>query len=221
MPKSKRSKEVRLTVVKKKAKERKLNLVEAIRAAIQSPDCFVYVVALNNQRNSPLKSLRAILQPGRLFYGKNKVMQLALGAKPETELLADLHKIAENIVGERALLVTPESPDVVKKKLEGYKVNDFAKAGNIATDTIILKPGDGSLDVFPGNMEPQFRQLGLPTTLKMGKIELLGDYLVCESGTPLTPNQARVLKVLGIRMALFETSIYCYWNNGSYREIGI
>ncbi|EDO05519.1 Ribosomal_L10_P0 superfamily protein [Babesia bovis T2Bo] len=224
MPKSKRSKEVKLTAVKKNAKERKVNLVDSIRTSIEAPEGieerFVYVIALNNQRNSPLKELRTILKPGRLFYGKNKVMQLALGAKPENELLDNLHKIAECISGERALLVSNEAPDVVRNKLESYKVNDFAKAGNVATETILLKPGDSTLEVFPGNMEPQFRHLGMPTTLKMGKIELLGDYLVCEEGKPLTPTQAKVLKVLGIRMALFECTIHAHWNNGTFRLIG-
>ncbi|ORM40611.1 Arginine--tRNA ligase [Babesia sp. Xinjiang] len=217
MPKSKRAKEVRLTSVKKKSKERKLHLVDAIRETLGSADlgneCFVYIISLSNQRNSPLKNLRIILKPGRLFYGKNKVMQLALGAKPETELLPDLHKVAEQLVGERALLVTSEAPDVVRTKLEGYKVVDFAKAGHIASDTVVLKPDDGSLEVFPGNMEPQFRQLGLPTTLNMGKIQLLGEYIVCERDRPLTPTQARVLKVLGIRMALFEANIHGYWTD--------
>ncbi|GIX65738.1 60S ribosomal protein L10e, putative [Babesia caballi] len=223
MPRSKRNKEVRLTAVKKHAKERKLTLVDNIRTAIEESDgaerCFVYLLALSNQRNSPLKNLRIILKPGRVFYGKNKVMQLALGAKPETELLGNLHKIAERIVGERALLVSSEPPNVVREKLEGYKVVDFAKAGHVATETILLKPEEDALGVFPGNMEPQFRQLGLPTTLNMGRIELLGEYQVCEQGRPLTPNQARVLKLLGIRMSLFEVTLEAYWSDGAFHDV--
>lgn len=99
MAKSRRNKEVKLTAVKKNSKEKKQNLVESIRSAIEAPEggnnCFVYLIALSNQRNSPLKNLRIILKPGRVFYGKNKVMQLALGPKPESELQTNLHKIAK------------------------------------------------------------------------------------------------------------------------------
>ncbi|GBE62201.1 mRNA turnover 4 (MRT4) family protein [Babesia ovata] len=223
MPKSKRSREVKLTAVRKHARERKMALMDSVRAAIEAPldggERFVYLLALHNQRNSPLENIRQILRPGRVFYGKNKVLQLALGAKPETELQTNLHKIAERIVGERALLVTTEPPEEVRSKLEGYKVADFAKAGNTATDTIVLQPNDESLDVFPGNMEPQMRQLGMPTTLNMGKIQLLGEYHVCEKGKPLTPNQAQVLKMLGIRMAVFEVTLDCYWADGHFHRV--
>ncbi|KAK1441783.1 mRNA turnover protein 4 mrto4 like protein [Babesia gibsoni] len=223
MAKSRRNKEVRLTAVKKHSKEKKNKLVESIRSAIESPengkDCFVYLLALSNQRNSPLKNLRIILKPGRVFYGKNKVMQLALGQKPESELVTNIHKIAERISGERALLVSSETPDVVKGKLEGYKVADFSKSGNVAVDTVILKPDDEILKSFPGNMEPQLRQLGLPTILNLGKIKLLSEFIVCEKGKPLTPNQAQILKLIGIRMSLFEVNVAAYWHDGTFFDV--
>lgn len=43
---------------------------------------------------------------------------------------------------------------------------DYARAGNKATFTVSLDPGP--LEQFPHSMEPQLRQLGLPTALKKG-----------------------------------------------------
>lgn len=43
---------------------------------------------------------------------------------------------------------------------------DYARAGNKATFTVNLDPGP--LEQFPHSMEPQLRQLGLPTALKKG-----------------------------------------------------
>lgn len=47
-----------------------------------------------------------------------------------------------------------------------YTEMDFARAGNKATFTVTLDPGP--LEQFPHSMEPQLRQLGLPTALKRG-----------------------------------------------------
>lgn len=43
---------------------------------------------------------------------------------------------------------------------------DYARAGNKAQMDITLE--EGPLEQFPHSMEPQLRQLGLPTALKKG-----------------------------------------------------
>lgn len=98
---------------------------------------------------------------------------------------------------------------------------DYARAGNRAQMDITLD--EGPLEHFTHSMEPQLRQLGLPTALKKGWIRrcyhfcyavfqiscfiylfiflsilkgvvtLLKDYEVCKEGDVLTPEQARVL----------------------------
>lgn len=65
---------------------------------------------------------------------------------------------------------------------------DYARAGNKATFTVSLDPGP--LEQFPHSMEPQLRQLGLPTALKRGtgkSLELEGHSLAAKS----TGSQAR------------------------------
>lgn len=47
-----------------------------------------------------------------------------------------------------------------------FTESDFARAGNKATLTVGLDAGP--LEQFPHSMEPQLRQLGLPTALKKG-----------------------------------------------------
>lgn len=59
---------------------------------------------------------------------------------------------------------------------------DYARAGNKATFTVSLDPGP--LEQFPHSMEPQLRQLGLPTALKRGtgkSLELQGHSLAAKS----------------------------------------
>jgi len=42
-------------------------------------------------------------------------------------------------------------------------------------------------------MESQLRQLGLQIKLESGKFYLLSDYLVCQDGVGLTPDQAKMV----------------------------
>lgn len=53
---------------------------------------------------------------------------------------------------------------------EKFCVDDYARSGNEATEEVILE--GGALPEFSHSMEPQLRQLGLPTTLKKGKVFL-------------------------------------------------
>lgn len=51
-----------------------------------------------------------------------------------------------------------------------FKEMDYARAGNKAQTDITLD--EGALEQFTHSMEPQLRQLGLPTALKKGKIKM-------------------------------------------------
>ncbi|NXY51200.1 MRT4 protein, partial [Ceuthmochares aereus] len=100
-----------------------------------------------------------------------------------------------------------------------FREVDFARAGNKATYTVSLDTGP--LEQFPHSMEPQLRQLGLPTALKKGVVMLLSDYEVCKEGDVLTPEQARILKLFGYEMAEFKVTIKFVWNSetGDFQKL--
>lgn len=50
-----------------------------------------------------------------------------------------------------------------------FKEVDYARAGNQAQMDVMLD--EGPLEQFTHSMEPQLRQLGLPTALKKGEIK--------------------------------------------------
>jgi len=217
MPKSKRNKVVHLTKVKKKDRSVKSSLINQVREALQKYS-FVYIFSLENQRNAYLKIARDKLNPGRIFYGKNKVMQLALGLRPENEIFENIHIIAQKLCGNRGLLFSNSSPEEVKATLDNFQPEDFAKSGFVSLKTIILKEGTQSLDSFPQSLEPQFRKLGLPTLLKSSKIHLMGDFTLCTQGKMLTPEQSQLLKLLGIKMARFKVTIEASWHKNEVSE---
>lgn len=64
MPKSKRSKIVHLTKVKKKDRSSREKLVSEIRETLENHD-HVYVIEIENEKNAHLQTIRQKLKPGR------------------------------------------------------------------------------------------------------------------------------------------------------------
>ncbi|XP_067287139.1 mRNA turnover protein 4 homolog [Pseudorasbora parva] len=212
MPKSKRDKKVSLTKTTKKGLESKQNLIEELRKCADIYK-YVFVFSIENMRNNKLKDIRTAWKHSRFFFGKNKVMMIALGKGPTDEYKDNLHKLSRFLRGEVGVLFTNKTKEEVQEYFSNFKELDYARAGTVATMAVTLD--EGPLEQFPHSMEPQLRQLGLPTALKKGVVTLIKDFEVCKDGDTLTPEQARVLKLFGIEMAEFKLSIKCMWNSES------
>lgn len=174
---------------------------------------YVFVFSVENMRNNKLKDIRTAWKHSRFFFGKNKVMMIALGKGPTDEYKDNLHKVSKFLRGEVGVLFTNKTKDEVQEYFNSFKEVDYARAGNVATMAVTLD--EGPLEQFPHSMEPQLRQLGLPTALKKGVVTLIKDFEVCKEGNTMTPEQARILKLFGIEMAEFKISIKCMWNSES------
>ncbi|XP_077060273.1 mRNA turnover protein 4 homolog [Siphateles boraxobius] len=212
MPKSKRDKKVSLTKTTKKGLESKQNLIEELRKCADIYR-YVFVFSVENMRNNKLKDIRTAWKHSRFFFGKNKVMMIALGKGPTDEYKDNLHKLSRFLRGEVGVLFTNKTKDEVQEYFSEFKEMDYARAGSVATMAVTLD--EGPLEQFPHSMEPQLRQLGLPTALKKGVVTLIKDFEVCKEGDTLTPEQARILKLFGNEMAEFKLSIKCMWNSES------
>jgi len=101
--------------------------------------------------------------------------------------------------GSRGLLFTDETPDVVTEWFESFKKRDFARTGNKATETFELPAGPILIndEPAPHSLEPQFRKLGLSTSLLKGVPTLNAPHTVCSEGDTLNPNQVNLLKLFG------------------------
>lgn len=210
MPKSKRDKKVSLTKTAKKGLESKQSLIEELRKCV---DVYrhVFIFSVENMRNNKLKDIRTAWKHSRFFFGKNKVMMIALGKGPTDEYKDNLHKVSRFLKGEVGVLFTNKTKDEVQQYFDEFKETDYARAGNTALMGVTLD--EGPLEQFPHSMEPQLRQLGLPTALKKGVVTLIKDFDVCKEGDTLTPEQARILKLFGYEMADFKVTIKCMWNS--------
>ncbi|XP_067928702.1 mRNA turnover protein 4 homolog [Watersipora subatra] len=210
MPKSKRDKKISLTRTQKKGIQLKQTLVEEIR------DCLdkyarLFTFSTHNMRNVRLKDVRQEWSQSRFFFGKNKVMAVALGRTADEEFKDNLHLVSAELKGQTGLLFTNKTRKEVVKWFNNYRELDYARSGTDVLQTVVLEPGP--LKEFSHAMEPQLRKLGLPTTLQRGVVTLSQEYIVCKKGSILTPEQAQILKLFCHPMAEFHFTLGVMWSN--------
>jgi len=214
MPRSRRSKVITLTVVKKKSREVKDKHIDKIRDACGKYSR-VYLISTSRADDTHyVQEIRKKLRPGEMIYAKNKVMQLALGMTPAQECKANIHKLAQRVSGPCALLFTEKAPADIQQIFAEYRPLDYARAGAVATETVVLSKGPDTLAKLHHSIEVSLRQLGLPTQLREGKIHLLGDHTACKEGQEITANAAQVLKLLEIKQAEFMLTVEAHWKKG-------
>ena len=220
MPKSRRDKVVALTQTKKKDREWKGGLIENVREALDAY-ASVYVFRCANLRNNTFKDLKADLsETSRFFMGSNKVLQVALGKGPEDEQRDNLHKISEHVKGHAGLVFTNLTKEDLESALAKYEVNDFARTGAVAPETVTVEKGPvhgqhGGL--MEHTLEPTLRKNGMPTKLNRGVIELLADHVVCKEGDFISPQGAILLRLFGHELATFKMDLLCGWVRASVR----
>ncbi|XVE48704.1 hypothetical protein DITRI_Ditri01bG0023500 [Diplodiscus trichospermus] len=193
MPKSKRNKIVSLSKTKKKGREHKESIVNAIREAVENYNS-IYVFSFENMRNLKFKEFREQLKPtSRFFLGSNKAIQVALGRSASDEIRPGLYKVSKLLLGDAGLFLTNMTREEVESLFNNFEEADFARTGSIATEKVELL--EGALDQFTHEMEPFLRKQGMPVRLNKGVVELVSDFVVCEEGKPLSPESARILVV--------------------------
>jgi len=217
MPKSKRDKDVSLTKVKKKTKESKLALVDAIRAAVDEYKTLLLFTVENMRTTKFVQVRQEFKRDSRFFFGKNNVMAIALGRSSEDEYKDGLHKISKRLQGQCGLMFTNRPIGQVLEYFSSFKELDYARAGHEVDETVTLPAGP--LEYFAFSMEPQLRKLGLPTSLQKGVITLLSDFVVCTEGDKLTPDQARILKLLEKNLATFSVTLIAQWTPERHFEL--
>ena len=127
-----------------------------------SPLSIVFVFAYDNLRTTHIRDIRVAFKESRLFLGKNSVAQVALGRTPEEEVRDNLHYLSKRLDGDSGLMFTSRSKEEViqyapswtlvsltvtclDRFFKNFSREDYAKAGAIASETIVLQPGHMSM----------------------------------------------------------------------------
>lgn len=160
----------------------------------------------------------------RLFFGKTKVMGVALGATPETAFAPNLDKLTPFLSGAVGLLFTNRDPQSVLDHFEAFQPLDYARAGIVSTRAFTIPSGvvyahAGEIleqhdEPLSHTIEPSLRKLGVPSRLVKGKVmlEMDGGYPVCKEGDTLDSRQTTLLKMFQVPISPFKVQMKARWS---------
>lgn len=243
MPRSKRAQRVALTKTAKKTRDHKASYVENVRSVIDASGR-LYLFSYENMRSNHFKDVRLHFRgnnskktdamnddkddgesndaaEGRIFLGKNKLLQIALGRTPEDEYSDNLHRLSKALSGSVGILCTNESPKDVEGYFADLAVEDFARSGAVAPRTVTLTREQ--VETHPVSMVEQFRKLGMPVEVKVGRVAFVGGktaWEVCKEGSELSVEQCKILVHMGVKLSLFKIKLVSRWEKeeGSVEE---
>ena len=212
---SKRAQQVSLTKVKPKGKDLKAKLHQQLSAYLELfPTVFVFTY--NNFKTNPLQKLREIFTTSKFLLGKAKVLQSAISQHKDLENIGKLNKF---LAGPCGLLFTKESIESVIEFFYTWRETVSLVPGQITTETIIIPKGVGTFDKFSSTIEPYLRTLGLPTRVHEGKIEMLSDFLVCNTGEAIGVEKSKILRLLNIQQGEMRIELKAVWKGGEFKEL--
>jgi large subunit ribosomal protein L10 len=143
-----------------------------------------------------------------MLAAKNKIASLALknaGVKNSDEFVSKL-------TGQNALIFTDMNPFKLYLSLEKSKVNLPARAGDIATDEIVVPAGNTGIP--PGPVLSEFKEANVATRIESGSIHVSRDSVVARPGDVISPKLAGLLSRLNLKPIKAGLSIYMASSGG-------
>src|SRR5579875_2788685 len=115
--------------------------------------------------------------------------------------------------GQNALIFTNMNPFKLFLVLEKSKVSLPARAGDIATENIIIPSGNTGIP--PGPVLSEFKEAGVPTRIESGNIFVSKDTIVARPGDSISPKLAGLLARLNLKpikagLSIFMASLRAY-----------
>lgn len=217
MPRSKRAKVVSLTKTSGKGKDEKTASIEMLRSALDEYK-HLFGIKFENMRTAAFKEVRLHFKESRLYLGKNKVAQVALGKDEEDEYRENLHLVSKNLVGDAGLFFTNRPKQEVLDYFGKFDFIDYAKAGFVPSEDVTYEAGPLP-SRFPTSMIEQLRKLGMVAEVDNGKLVLRDDFTAASKGQPLTPEQCKALVHFERKLSPFIIKLVCYWSDGKFSNM--
>jgi len=169
---------------------RKKELMEKIKKNLDSHKN-VAVVNLYKLRSIQIGELRKKLNEKVVFLGiKNKIAEKAMKS-------TKYEKLSEFVNGQSLLMFFDMDPFELNLMLEKNQVYLPAKAGDIATEDIIVPAGNTGLQAGP--VLSEFKELKIPTRIETGSVFVTKDTVVAKKGEVISDKLASLLSKLGIK----------------------
>ncbi|MEM3185813.1 MAG: 50S ribosomal protein L10 [Conexivisphaerales archaeon] len=186
---------------------RKQNQFNKITSMFSKYDV-IALASLTKVRSAQIMEMRKSMRGNlELLVAKNRITAKAIRALDKP----NLDKFAENLHGQNLYIFTNMNPFKLNLLLEKSKVYLPAKAGDIATDTIIIPAGNTG--IAPGPVLSEFKDCKVITKIEGGSIWVTKDTVVAEKGEIISPRLASLLSKLGVKPIKAGLSLnLVYWN---------
>jgi len=168
------------------------------------------VASLHKVRAQQLQEIRRKLEGiAYLKVFKNTLVERAL---KEVGDEAGADKLKEYMQGSNVYIFTNYNPFKLALILERSKVRVPAKAGDVATEDIIVPAGNTGLP--PGPIISQLNAVGIPTRIESGSVWVSRDTVVARKGEVINESLAAALSKLGIKPIELGLSLKAVYDEG-------
>ncbi len=167
---------------------------------------------LTKVRSSQIHELRTRLRNRvTMLVTKNNLLRKSVELGDYKE--AKLGEFVKDLQGSNILLFTDTNPFSLIILLEKSKVRVPAKAGDLATNEIMIPAGNTGLP--PGPVISEFGEIKVPTRIEGGSIWVAKDTVVARKGDLISPKMASVLSKLGLKPMEAGLSLIAAYDNGT------
>ena len=220
MPVSKRNKVVNISKTKKVIiQDKNSQTFEKIKDALATYD-YCYLFHYENMYTQPLQALREYFDDSLFLMGKNKVFGAFFGKDEDTAYLSESYMLSDDFQGNAGLFFSNREPENEIEYFDNYSCPYFKSPGQLANESVTLRKGGDDFAGFSSSFENQLRRLGLKVKVDNQKIVLISDFELSKAGEPITSNQARIFRLLGVQDAAFRIWIVSYINKeGKYEKV--
>ena len=167
---------------------------------------------LTKVRSSQIHELRKRLrQRVTMVVAKNNLLRksVELGDSREPRL----GEFVKDLQGSNILLFSELNPYSLIILLDKSKVRVPAKAGDVASNEIMIPAGNTGLP--PGPVISEFGEIKVQTRIEGGSIWVARDSIVARKGDTITPKMASVLSKLGLKPMEAGLTLVTAFDNGS------
>ncbi|MBS7653517.1 MAG: 50S ribosomal protein L10 [Candidatus Bathyarchaeia archaeon] len=169
------------------------------------------VANLHKVRATQLQEIRRKMEEiAYLKVYKNTLVERALRDLGENECA---EKLKEFMQGSNLYIFTNYNPFKLALLMEKSRVKASAKAGDIATEDIVVQAGNTGLP--PGPIISQLNAVGIPTRIESGSVWVSRETVVAKKGTVINESLASVLSKLGIKPIELGLSLKAAYDEGT------
>lgn len=118
-------------------------------------------------------------------------------------------------------MFTNKARGPIEKAIKEVSTPQFASPGDVARADVELIPGVEVFKNYSTSNEEYIKTLGLDIEITDSKIHLIRPYIAAQKNKPLTVEQSRILKFLGIKLSEFKVIPLAFYNKKSGQVVDI